>query len=238
MRQGGPTTVTAASTGTLVPLNAGKTEQKNGKIILNFNGKKVELTKEQAERYNQLFYNVGYVDRKIEELEIKKKSGKLSDKEQNELNELKAKQREQKAVTSVAISADGSSATFTMKKDIKAEDFKKLFYISDGYFSEQLKEEGLAESGYGSLDQAWMDGAYIDNSRKGLFNDGLVYKFPNGVTLWGTDDAGHYSIDHTNAYLRAGHSYSVSSYGIDPPDKGSFEDFGNFFKDVWKAIKK
>ena len=192
--------------------------EENGKMVVNFHGKKYTLTKKQAEQYNEVLYNVNYVRNRIDALKTKLADKTLDAEDKQtysaELKDLQEKYAKQQEYANFEISPTGGSVTFTLKKDIPAELLKDVFYIEDGAFREHLKEEALRDgigvekaefdrlnAPYASYDEAMMSG---------------ISNFSNGVYLEYTDDAGHYQPVYSRAILYDGNTYSVHSSNIDP----------------------
>ena len=192
--------------------------EENGKMVVNFHGKKYTLTKQEAERYNEVLYNINYVRNRIDSLKNKLSAGNLSAEDKQtysaELQALQDKYVKQQEAASFEISPKGDVVSFTMKKDMPAEVFKDLFYIEDGALRAPLRREALADgigvekaeldrlnAPYASYDEAMMSG---------------VRSFSNGVFLEDIDDAGHYQPVYSRAILYDGNTYSVHSSNIDP----------------------
>lgn len=204
--------------GGTAPQSTSGIREENGKMVVNFRGKKYELTKKQAEQYNEVLYNVNYVRNRIDSLKTKLADKTLDSEDKQkysaELNEMQEKYAKQQEYASFEISPTGDAVTFTVKKDVPAETLKDLFYIEDGALRAPLQREALADgigiekaeldrlnAPYASYDEAMMSG---------------VREFSNGVYLEDIDDAGHYQPVYSKAILYDGHTYSVSSSYVEP----------------------
>lgn len=194
--------------------------EENGKMVVNFQGKKYTLTKKQVEQYNEALYNVNYARNRIDSLKHKLAAKDLSTEDRQkystELKNLQAVYAKQQETANFEISPTGEVVSFTMKKDIPAEAFKELFYIEDGALRSDLKKEALAD-GIGvekdaSGERLNLPYASYDDA---MFGSG-VSSFSNGVFLEYIDDAGHYQPVYSKAVLYSGNTYSVSSSAIDP----------------------
>jgi len=194
----------------------------DGTATLIFQGKQVTLTKKQAEKYNETFFAMHYVDNRITKLEAEiAKTTDADDKAalQAELTELRAKQAKQREYVSYEIGQDGATVNFTIKKPINVEDFKRLFYLSDGALRKHLKSEAL------------YDGYEVDKDHEGPFygyDDARswgVNHFSNGVYLEDIDDAGHYLPVYSRATLSAGDKFSIHSSWVDPPSDKPWYQF-------------
>ena len=123
--------------------------EENGKMVVDFHGKKYTLTKQEAERYNEVLYNINYVRNRIDSLKNKLSAGNLSAEDKQtysaELQALQDKYVKQQEAASFEISPKGDVVSFTMKKDMPAEVFKDLFYIEDGALRAPLRREALAD---------------------------------------------------------------------------------------------
>ncbi len=199
--------------------------QENGKVVLSFKGKKYELTKKQADQYNELLYNLNYTKNRIGELKAemgaKGVSAERKAEIQAELKTLQAKYAKQQATASFDILPAGNGdmyVAFNMKKDINAEEFKKLFNIEDGALRYSLKKEAL-EDGIGiekmhERDENKPFATYDD----AMMTGGLPFEFSNGVVLVPSDDAGHYYPDYSGANLYGGQTYNVAGAYVDAPE--------------------
>lgn len=218
--------VTGVSTaqGAQASQSTSSVRERNGKMVLSFKGEQYELTKKQAEQYNELMYNLNYTKNRIGELKAelgaKGVSAERKAEIQAELKPLQEKYAKQQATASFDIlpSASGSMyVAFNVKKDINAEEFKKLFNLEDGALRYSLKKEALEDGigvekiyerddnkPYGSYDEAMM-------------TEGLPVEFYNGVRLVESDDAGHYYPDYTKATLSAGSTYNVAGSYVEAP---------------------
>lgn len=193
--------------------------EENGKLVVNFQGKKYTLTKKQAEQYDEVLYNVNYVRNRIDSLKNKLAAKDLSaEDKQNysaELAKLQAQYEKQQKSASFELSPTGEVVSFTMKKDMPAETLKELFYIEDGALRDDLKKEAFMD-GIGvekDADNQRLNGPFVSYDEAKLYG---VESFSNGVYLEDIDDAGHYQPVYSKAILYSGQKYSVSSSAIDP----------------------
>ena len=218
------TGVSAAQGANSTASTAGVREE-NGTMVLNFKGQKYKLTRQQADQYNELMYNLNYTKNRIGELKAelgaKGVSAERKAEIQAELKPLQEKYAKQQATASFDILPSGNGnmyVAFNVKKDINAEEFKKLFNLEDGALRYSLKKEALEDGigvekvyerddnkPYGSYDEAMM-------------TEGLPVEFYNGVRLVESDDAGHYYPDYTKATLSAGGTYDVAGSYVEAPD--------------------
>lgn len=193
--------------------------EEKGKMVVFFGGEKYVLTKQQAEQYNEVLYNVNYVRNRIDTLKTKLADKNLDadDKQKYsaELKDLQEKYAKQQEYASFEISPTGESVTFTLKQDVIAENLKDVFYIKDGMFREPLKEEALRDgigvekdatgerldAPFASYDEAMMNG---------------IKSFSNGVYLEDIDDAGHYQPVYSRAILSRGTTYTIPASSLDP----------------------
>lgn len=193
--------------------------EENGKMVVDFHGKKYTLTKQEAERYNEVLYNINYVRNRIDSLKNKLSAGNLSAEDKQtysaELQALQDKYVKQQEAASFEISPKGDVVAFTMKKDIPAETFKELFSIEDGAFRGYLKKEALKDgigvekdatgerlnAPFASYDEAMMNG---------------VTSFSNGVYLEPVGDRGNYQPVYSKSILYKGDEIPISSDKVDP----------------------
>lgn len=201
----------------------------DGSIIISFNGKQQKLTGKAKERYEDTFAKVYAVENRIAVLEEQLADPKLSESEKakltEELNQMKEKDRLIKSTVDIEIQPDGETVTFKLKKDINAEEFKKLFDLKDGLFREYLQKEALRDgigvedkryhpdaigSPYSSYDEVLMT--------EGWIQPGEVHEFSNGVKLVPSDDAGHYYPDYTGGTLYAGDTFNIKVSNITTND--------------------
>ena len=192
--------------------------QSNGTIEITFGGQKATVSIADSERFLETYNKVNYVAQRISTLEAK--GTNIDSDEKNELTNLRQTLAKQRQYASFEVSPDGKSVVFKMKKDINAEEFKKLFYIEDGAFRDELKQEALHDGvlagmdrtyskegePYSGYDDAWMVG---------------VTSFENGVELKENPDGGYYP-DYTGATLSRFGSYTVAQGKVDPPKEGLF----------------
>ncbi len=193
--------------------------EENGKMVVDFHGKKYTLTKQEAERYNEVLYNINYVRNRIDSLKNKLSAGNLSAEDKQtysaELQALQDKYVKQQEAASFEISPKGDVVSFTMKKDMPAEVFKDLFYIEDGALRAPLRREALADgigvekdatgerlnAPFASYDEAMMNG---------------VTSFSNGVYLEPVGDRGNYQPVYSKSILYKGDEIPISSDKVDP----------------------
>ena len=121
----------------------------DGKVVIKFNNKKYSLTKQEAEQYCEVLYNINYARNKVDDLKNKLASKKISEEDKQkysaELSKWNEKYVKQQEAANFEISPNGDVVAFTMKKDIPAETFKELFSIEDGAFRGYLKKEALKD---------------------------------------------------------------------------------------------
>lgn len=205
--------------GRAAPQQTSGIREENGKMVVDFHGKKYTLTKQEAERYNEVLYNINYVRNRIDSLKNKLSAGNLSAEDKQtysaELQALQDKYVKQQEAASFEISPKGDVVSFTMKKDMPAEVFKDLFYIEDGALRAPLRREALADgigvekdatgerlnAPFASYDEAMMNG---------------VTSFSNGVYLEPVGDRGNYQPVYSKSILYKGDEIPISSDKVDP----------------------
>lgn len=191
----------------------------DGKVVIKFNNKKYSLTKQEAEQYCEVLYNINYARNKVDDLKNKLASKKISEEDKQkysaELSKWNEKYVKQQEAANFEISPNGDVVAFTMKKDIPAETFKELFSIEDGAFRGYLKKEALKDgigvekdatgerlnAPFASYDEAMMNG---------------VTSFSNGVYLEPVGDRGNYQPVYSKSILYKGDEIPISSDKVDP----------------------
>lgn len=200
--------------------------QENGKVVLSFKGKNYELTKKQADEYNELLYNLNYTKNRIGELKAELGTKGVSAERKAEIkNELKTLQvkyakQQQTATFDILPAQNGQMfVSFNLKKDINAEEFKKLFDIKEGGLRNSLKKEALQDGvGIEKVHEREIERPFATYDDAMLTAGGLPMEFSNGVILVASDDAGHYYPDYSGAELYGEHTYNVLGSDIDSPE--------------------
>jgi len=184
----------------------------DGTITVDFNGKKVNLTSAERERFEEVQDFMTRAVRRYNALKVKQESLEnqkkdLSESEKKEMDGLKIIVAERAQTASFEITPDAKNVIFKLKKDVNVEEFKRLFGIKTGEFRKQFKEEALHDGiyagerrtytkngeAYSGYDDAWMAG---------------VTEFENGVKLVEEPD-GHYYPDYSGVVLSAGMVYEI-----------------------------
>ena len=194
------------------------TVQPNGTIEIDFNGKKVTVSKSDAEKFMETYNKLNYPSMRIAELEEKQAEAlenneKLDEDDAKELAELKTLLKNQRETASFEVSSDGSSVVFKLKKDINVEEFKKLFNVETGVFRERFKKDALHDGVYAGESRTYSkDGeAYLNYDDAWMAG---VTEFENGVKLVEEPD-GHFYPDYSGVSLQKGDSYTISEDDID-----------------------
>ena len=193
-----------------------KLKSVNGKPVINFKGKKYELTPKQVEQYNELWAALSSEKMKVAELQ--QELAKTTDPDDK--RELKdaiavhtARYAEQVVAATfdiVPVGKEGMEVVFKMKKNMSAEDFKRVFNLEEGALRPALKLEAFDSSSpspekiKGYVEACWAsfsDETFMDyDTRTGKMKDvffetieynkktGCFFETSNGVKLINSDD--------------------------------------------------
>lgn len=183
-----------------IPVERVRLVDTNGNVTINFKtDKKTQLTKKDIDRYVEV--------RNI--LNKYNKSTKKDDKE-------KLAKRNQYA--SYTISANGKAVFFTVKEDISAEEFKKIYDLKNGALKFAIRE--VHNKGLENGDIRCVN-SYVSDSETNT----KVREYSDGVVESESDHNGRPGRSYKNVTLQAGYTYQVACEDLKGKSYESVDEF-------------
>ena len=214
--------------------NAEGPREENGQIVIIKGGRQIaSLTPKERDFYDAAKAKLDSVRTEITELEMQQASNPNDIGIPERLATARKTLAQQTAAASYQIDPSVNAVDFTMKKDMKAADFEKLYKMDAGSLNGALRAEALRHaSGFGA------ERGFFASVEDAVDNYGVT-EFVNGVTVATgkdgkplKDEDGKYVLDYSQAVLKGGERYSVAAENIGPKEEKS----GNLFAAIFKAV--